>query len=159
MIRLPTAYREMIRPLLPERAFLRRDRGDALFITNAPNLVDAGELAHQIQMRGFSCIQTGSLLRIRPGQALVAQLEIRCDPPDHFCQTLLRFRAQTPTDASLALFARGVQLLESADPGKVREYIRQSRQLAALSLRNPQGGAYACALIAHSLETERSNPT
>lgn len=159
MIDLPTDYRARIRPLLPERAFLRRDRGDALFITNAPMLSDADVLVRQLQTRGFTGIPAGGLLRIRPGQALVAQLELDCAPPDYFCQTLSRFRGRTPSDRSLELFARGVQLLECADPDRVREYIRQTRQLAALCLRKPQGGAYACALIAHSLETERSNRT
>lgn len=156
---LPTAYREMIRPLLPERAFLRRDRGDGLFITNAPMLADADPLVCQLQTRGFDCIRTGGLLRIRPGAVLVAQLEVIREPPDFFCWTLSRFRGRMPDEASLSLFARGIQLLESADPGRVREYIRQTRQLAALSLRSDQGGAYACGLIAHCLETERSNRT
>lgn len=156
MTNLPETLREMIQPLLPERAFLRRDRDGALFITNAPRCADAEALIYHLQMRGFICAHVNGFLHISPGPELIVQFELHHDPPDFFCETLLRFRGQAPSDAALRLFARGVQLLENADPGKKSEYLRQTRQLAALSLRNRQGGAYACALIAHTLKNERS---
>lgn len=154
MTNLPAAYREVILPLLPEHAFLRRDRGGALFITNAPRFADVSALTEQLQMRGFICAHVNGFLHISPGPELIVQFELNHNPPDFFCETLLRFRGQAPSDAALRLFARGVQLLENADPGQLTEYLRQTRQLAALSLRKRQGGAYACVLIAHILETK-----
>lgn len=159
MTHLPAFYRELILPLLPGRAFLRRDRNDALFITNAPQFSDAALLTDQLQMRGFVCTPDSGFLHISPGPELLIQFELRHNPPDFFCETLLRFRGESPSDDALKLFSRGVQLLENSDTGKLTEYLRRTRQLAALSLRNRQGGAYACALIAHTLETERSNMT
>lgn len=158
MTSLPETLRETLRPLLPDRAFLRRDRGGALFITNAPGFVDMDELTDQLQMRGFVCSHDNGFLRISPGPRHLTDFELAHEPPDFFCQSLLRLRGASPSDDALSLFCRGIQLLESADPGSIAVYLRQTRQLAALSLRNRQGGAYACALIAHILETERSTP-
>ena len=157
MNKLPAIYREMILPHLPERAFLRRDRDGALFITNAPQFADASSLTALLQARGFLCARNGSFLTLSPGPALLSAFELRHDPPDHFCKTLLRFRGQSPSDDALRLFARGVQLLEHADPAGTDGYFRRTRQLAALSLRNHQGGAYACALICHTL-SQRKEP-
>lgn len=159
MNNLPASYREMILPLLPERAFLRRDRSGALFITNAPRFADAEALIDRLQVCGFICAHINGFLHISPGPELLTAFEQRHDPPDYFCETLLRFRGQSPSDAAQKLFARGIQLLENADSGQRAEFLRQTRQLAALSLRNRQGGAYACALIAHALENERSIPS
>lgn len=158
VLNLPAFFRKQIRPLLPERAFLRRDREGALLITNAPKFTDAAVLIDHFQMRGFVCTDINDCLRISPGPAHITAFELRCEPPDHFCKSLLRFRGQEPSAEAAALFARGVQLIENADPGRLTEYMKQTRQLAALSLRTRQGGVYACALIAHILETERSIP-
>ena len=155
---LPSQLRETLRPVLPARAFLRRDRGGALFITNAPRFADADGLMHHLQMRGFLCSHDNGFLRISPGPKHLTDFELAHEPPDFFCQSLLRLRGASPSNDALSLFSRGIQLLESADPGSIAVYLRQTRQLAALSLRNRQGGAYACALIAHILETERSTP-
>ena len=159
VLNLPVFFRERIRPLLPERAFLRRDREGALFITNAPKFTDAAALAGHFQMGGFICADVNDCLRIFPGPAHITAFELRHDPPDHFCESLVRFRGQEPSAEAAALFARGVQLVENADPGRLAEYVRQARRLAALSLRTRQGGIYACALISHILETERSIPS
>jgi len=151
MNNLPAALRELILPALPEAAFLRRDRGDALFITNAPRFTDADTLADHLRTRGFVCAPGNGFLRISPGPALLTRFELQHDAPDFFCETLLRFRGCPPSEDALRLFSRGIQLLENADPGKKNEYLRQVRRLAALSLRNRQGGVYACALIACAL--------
>ena len=49
---LAAAMRGEIAAMLPERAFLRRDRGDALFVTNAPAFSDAGALTVHSFFRG-----------------------------------------------------------------------------------------------------------
>jgi len=159
VLNLPAFFRGQIRPLLPERAFLRRDREAALFVTNAPKFTDASALIDHFQVRGFICTAINDRLRISPGPAHITDFELRHDPPDHLCKSLVRFRGQEPSADAVALFARGVQLIENADPGRLTEYMKQTRQLSALSLRIRQGGAYACALISHILETERSNPS
>lgn len=155
-LQLPVFFREQIRPLLPERAFLRRDRDDGLFITNAPQFADAQSLTDHLQARGFICTDIIGRLRISPGPQFLTDFELRHDPPDHFCKSLVRFRGMQPSGEAIALFSRGVQLLENADPGKVSDYLRCVRQLAAVSLRTRQDGVYACALISHILDPERS---
>ena len=155
-LNLPAFFRGQIRPLLPERAFLRRDREDALFVTNAPKFTDASALIDHFQVRGFICTAINDCLRISPGPAHITDFELRHEPPDHFCKSLVRFRGMQPSGEAIALFSRGVQLLENAEPGKVSDYLRCVRQLAAVSLRTRQGSVYACALISHILDPERS---
>lgn len=144
LCRLPAQLRETVRPLLPERAFLRRDRGDALFVTNAPCFADAPALQNSLEAVGFVCAKRGGVLRISPGSALLTSLEVRWPPPDFFCASLARLRGREPCGDALDLFALGVRLLEHAGTA---DYSRRARQLAAVCLRENLGGAYACALI------------
>ena len=51
---LAAAMRGEIAAMLPERAFLRRDRGDALFVTNAPAFSDAGALTERLCRGGMA---------------------------------------------------------------------------------------------------------
>lgn len=147
MTNLPAALRETLRPLLPEHAFLRRARGDATFITNALQWSDVS-----LEEHGFRCVRQNRLLLISPGAKHLADLEhTHPEPPDFLCQTLLRFRGQPPCEEALDLFAVGVRLLENADENEARIYARRVRNLAAVSLREKHGGAYACALLAHCI--------
>ena len=154
---LPGYLRNLLTPLLPERAFLHRDRNDMLFVTNAPQFADGDLLAAQFQMRGFICTRAGSRLHLSPGPEILLQFESMHEPSGFFCNSLLPLRGLTPAPEAIALFARGVQLMENADPGRLSEFTRRTRQLAALCLRTRQGGAYACALIDHNLQSERSS--
>ena len=147
MTSLPSQLREILRPLLPERAFLHRARGDATFITNAPLFADIDLSDHD-----FHCVYQGNLLLISPGAKYLTDFELNHpDPPDFFCQSLLRFRGQTPCEEALDLFSVGVRLLENADENESRLYARRARNLAAVCLRKNLGGAYACALLAHQI--------
>ena len=149
---LPENLRLCIRPLLPERAFLRRARGDGLFITDAPRHSDE-DIAPSLSAMGFLCTLERGCLLIAPGAEHLLGFEMDSpSPPDFFCETLLRFRGEPPCEAALNLFAQGVRLLEKATEDEIRIYQRRARNLAALCLRNHWGGAYACALIAHVLE-------
>ena len=62
--------RSELRPLLPERAFLKRDRGDALLITNAPAVGFVPEA-----LPGCIVENWGMLLRILPDAQWVADFE------------------------------------------------------------------------------------
>lgn len=147
MTDLPASLREILRPLLPDRAFLRRARSDDAFVTNAPQL---GEVS--LEVHGFRCRAEKGLLFISPSAEMLTGFELdHPDPPDFFCRSLLRFRGAPPCAEALSLFAVGVRLLESADENEARLYIRRVRSLAALSLRENLGGAYGCALLAHQI--------
>lgn len=147
MTSLPAALRESLRPLLPERAFLRRARGAAAFVTNALHF---GEIS--LSNHGFRCREEKGLLFISPGAEMLTEFErSHPEPDDFFCRSLLRFRGQPPCEEALDLFAVGVRLLESADENEARLYARRARNLAAVCLRKNLGGAYACALLAQQI--------
>ena len=134
-----------LRPLLPERAFLKRDRGDALLITNAPALGCAPEM-----LPGCIVETCGTLLRILPDADWVAAYEARIpEPPDHLSRTLLRFRGIEADMDNLHLFARIAKLLDAQpSPGETEACDRALRNHAALALRGGCGGGlYACACV------------
>ncbi len=143
---LPEQLREALRPLLPERAFLRRSRGEGTFITNAPRFVEE-DLSPILARAGFLVKRQDSLLILSPGPSILAQFEQDHSPSTHLAQSLARFRGQPPCREALSLFAVGVRLLENATVEDWTLYDRRVRQLAALSLRKNLGGVYACALI------------
>jgi len=144
---LPALIRERLRPLLPERAFLRRARGDAAFITNAPMFAEI-----TLESHGFRCEHQGKLMTISPGAQFITAFEMNHpDPPDFFCRSLLRFCGHPPCDEAVKLFAVGIRLLEHADENEARQYDQRVRNLAAVCLRENLGGAYGCALLAHHI--------
>ena len=144
---LPAQLRRLLRPLLPERAFLHRARGDATFITDAPRHT-SDLLLPRFEAAGFRCTLQGSCLLLSPGPAFLTEFERNHpEPPDFLCASLLRFRGRPPCEESLALFAVGVRLLESGDAREREQYARRARSLAAVCLRKDLGGAYACALL------------
>ena len=101
--------RAALRALLPPRAFLRRDREDALFVTNAPAF-DPGLR----DLPGFLAERRGPLLAVLPDASWVTRVERRCpEPPDGLSASLVRFRGQVPDRENLALFARGAKLLDA----------------------------------------------
>ena len=137
--------RRELRPLLPERAFLKRDRGDALLITNAPALGLAPEV-----LPGCILETCGTLMRILPDAQWVAEYEARIpEPPDHLSRTLLRFRGIEADMDNLHLFARIAKLMDAQpSPGEIEACDRALRNRAALALRGGCGGGlYACACV------------
>lgn len=140
-----------MRAVLPQNAFLRRDRGDALFITDAPRRGMNPDWASL----GFLCETKDGLARITPGPIWLNALESEyAVPPDRLCRTFARFKG-TPSPASIQLFALGMKMLDGGpyDPA----FDRNLRQTAAEALRKHEncGGLYACALIHHRIEKER----
>ncbi len=168
--------RDAARRALPEGAFLRRDRGDGLFVTDAPARDPGGGWREKLIEAGFLVKVTGGLARLIPGAKWLAALEARFPrPPSPFCATLFRFAGLPPEKESLSLFALGVKARE--DPEAAARFDRRLRQRAAECLRlngtdagngvsacpsNPSsgaasapsatpsthgGGLYACALL------------
>ena len=110
--------REAAAAILPDGAFLKRDRGDALFVTDAPRRRPDADWAERFAAAGFVCEITGGLARLTPGQRWLDALEARCpEPPDMFCASLARFAGREADPAALRLFAAGLRLLDGGrDP-------------------------------------------
>ena len=137
--------RSELRPLLPERAFLKRDRGDALLITNAPAVGFVPEA-----LPGCIVENWGMLLRILPDAQWVADFEATVpEPPDHLSRTLLLFLGVEADPDNLRLFARIAKLMDAQpSPGEIEACDRALRNRAALALRGGCGGGlYACACV------------
>ena len=137
--------RSELRPLLPERAFLKRDRGDALLITNAPALGLAPD-----RLPGCIVENRGMLLCILPDAQWIAEYEAAIpEPPDHLSRTLLFFRGVEADPDNLRLFARIAKLMDAQpSPGEIEACDRALRNRAALALGGGCGGAlYACACV------------
>ena len=150
---------------LPQGAFLRRDRGEALFISDAPRLRPGGELAIALRAAGFEAEQRGALIRLFPGPVWPARLEAAFPrPPDGLCAGLFRFAGLPSEPESLRLFALGAKALDAGERGE--RFERRLRQRAAVCLRlnatkpNPEprgGGLYACGLLNHLLKEENQH--
>ncbi|MBQ8506253.1 MAG: hypothetical protein IJ466_02320 [Clostridia bacterium] len=138
--------RDLLRAALPERAFLRRDRGDALFITNLPPLQ---------AIPGFTLEARGGMTCILPEKCWMEELEARHpEAPDSLCGSLARFRGEAPGDDALRLFARGLKLLdmENAPSNEIEAFDRALRQHAAIALRGGGcGGLYALAILNYEI--------
>lgn len=141
--------RTFARQALPQRAFLRRDRGNSLWVSNAPAF-DSNISA----LPGFTVVQKNQLLYLLPDAHWIARWEEE-EPQDFFSESLMRFRGMQADTAGLKLFAEGLKLLEgNASPAEVACFEQKLRQRAALALRRAGcgGGLYACALIASQLK-------
>lgn len=131
--------RRAAQALLPKGAFLRRDRGDALYVTDAPRRgaeIDWGAA-------GFLCREEGGLACLTPGPAWLERLAARYpEPPDFLCASLRRVDGD-PDEATLRLFAR---IMKALDGGPVDPNCEKAlRQRAAVCLREKRGGGlYAC---------------
>ena len=128
------------RSTLPEGAFFRRDRGDALFVTDF-----SGEVP------GFTRIPRGRLTALLPEPEWLTRYEQNRDA-DAFAASLTRFASQTPSEAAVRLFARGAKLLGGCTREEFAAFDRAVRQTAAAALRTRSGGGvYALALLRSEL--------
>lgn len=141
------ALRRAARAALPEGAFLRRDRGEGLFVTDAALRRPGLDWRAALEAAGFEArrLENG-LIALRPGAAWPEALAAaHPDPPDFLCRTLKRFDGP-PEPESLALFAAGVKVLDGGPDAAAWE--RRLRQRAAVCLRRGGGGGlYACGLV------------
>ena len=129
---------------LPNGAFLKRDRGRALLITNA-RAIDPDFTA----VSGFSMEMRGALTAITPEDTWLLAFECDHTPIGHLSRSLIRFAGQPPARAAIDLFVRGLKLSESRpSTGEIADFDRAVRQAAALALRTGIGGGiYALALL------------
>ena len=131
--------RARLRGCLPPRAFLKRDRGDALFVSNVP-AIDPGFSGAP----GFTCTRRGQLMAFLPDASWLTRFEARRQPPDGFCASLTRFCGAPVARETILLFTRGAKLLELKDAPDAE---------IAVALRGGMdgGGLYALSLIDHML--------
>lgn len=143
--------RRILRAVLPERAFLRRDRGDALFVSNAPALG-----FRESAVEGFELRIEGELMHILPNEGWMRRTEA-APPPSPLAESLARFRGEEIERGALLLFAQGLKLLDMGDSAPKNELLafdRALRQRAALALRGGCGGGglYALAILNHQIQ-------
>lgn len=124
---------------LPEGAYLRRDRGDALLITDFRGEVE-----------GFARIPRGNLTALLPTPERIFRYEQK-PPAGAFSASLIRFRGQAADEKNALLFARGVKLF-GGTAAELAAFDRAVRQTAAEALRTGcGGGVYALALLRDEL--------
>lgn len=131
-----TDLRGAVAAAMPEGAFLRRDRGDALYITNAPAKGWNGP------PEGFRAEINGATARLFPTAALMEACDLE---PDRLAYELRPFRGAS--DEALKLFAACVKCAENPEEAVYMKCDRMLRQSAAKALREGGGeGLYYCAL-------------
>lgn len=141
-------FRGEIRPLLPAGAFLRRDRGDGLYVTNAPAFGAGRAVALALESLGYCVSLDESRLGMVPAPWRLLALEANHSlPPDAFAASLKRFAGLPVSKEAPALFAQGIKALEAGGSGAAA-WEKRLRQAAALAMRQGGGGGlYACALV------------
>lgn len=146
--------RERIFALLPPKAFLRRDRLDALYVSNAPRLVPEKDWIATLKQSGFIAWEENRLLKLLPSSEWLLYLENQYeDPPDFLCKSLIRFKKLPPEYESLKLSVLGIRSIEG-DPC-ARDYEKRLRQRIAVCLRNGGGGGlYACGILNYIIKEE-----
>ena len=150
------------REALPPEAFLKRDRGEGLFVTDAPRLFPEADWEGRLAAGGFVCVRRGGLIRLIPGPRWLMALEQRHPvPPDFFCESLMPFRGQAVEAESLSLFASGVRCMMSGEGRAAfrRQVGRRAAQCLRMRRTSPDagqngGGLYACGLLNHCMEED-----
>lgn len=128
--------RAMAEEALPEGAFLRRDRGEALYVTNAPAKGWNGSVA------GFEVRISGQLAFLTPDADTMQSCGYG---PDRLASEISRLRGASPE--ALRLFAACMKCVEAPETGLFEKCDRAVRQAAAAALRCGGGeGLYYCAL-------------
>ena len=132
-------FRDMISPHIADGAFLRRDRGDALYITNSP------ARGKNVEIIGFSVESDGKIARIRISpdclENFARQMELS---EDMLSKELSRFMGGS--EDSAALFAEIMKAMENPPGADIYALEKRLRQTAAAALRKGGGeGLYWCA--------------
>ena len=131
-----TDLRAAVAAQLPEGAFLRRDRGDALYVTNAPAKGWDGRL------EGFRAHTEGAIAHIYPDAATVEKCGFA---PDRLADELSRFKGVS--DDVIPIFCACIKCAEAPEEAVFERCDRMVRQSAAKALRAGGGeGLYYCAL-------------
>ena len=131
-----TDLRAAVASQLPEGAFLRCDRGDALYVTNAPAKGWDGRL------EGFWAHTEGAIAHIYPDKTTVEKCSFA---PDRLAEELSRFRGVS--DYVIPIFCACIKCVELPEEAVFERCDRMVRQAAARALRAGGGeGLYYCAL-------------
>jgi len=146
-------------------AFLRRDRGAELYVTDAPKTGQGDACERALERAGFCVNRAGALICVMPGDSLIGGFIEWAAPAcagDPLFEDFARFSARESCADERALFAEGLKLLETHGAGgenntlgKTALYERRVRQMAARCLRAGQFGGRlrACAAIIKMLLT------
>ena len=150
--------RTAIRAKLPPKAFLLIDRGENLFVSNAP--VFSPEMP---VIPGFHVLRSGRNIAFLPDESWLMRLERRtAEPPDELCRTFFRFRDKSIEDDALKLYAQALKLAEGYTKAKSREieaFETALRKKAAVAMRNGGGGGlYGLAVANAQLKTMICTP-
>lgn len=140
--------RTMVKASLPSGASLKLDRGDGLFITNAPLIS-----SEPVYISGFNMTHRGKMLVLLPEISLCKHIESGFPAPvGELSAALLRFHGKEPDSDVMPLIVRGLKLSFRKDMDLCRIYDRDVRQYAACAMRKGNtGGIYAAALLADTL--------
>lgn len=139
------SLRNEIKLCLPPRAFLKTDRGDALFISNAPRFMPDAIPS----IDGFDICISNDLARIEPSPARIRTMENEIRTiGDDLALSLKRFRGQAVDRATIRLFNT---ILKSSDQ-RFDALERTLRQRSALALRHAAqgGGLLLCACLIYN---------
>ena len=143
-----TPLREAALSLIPENQgiFLRCDRGEALYVTNAPART---ETPIDWETAGFAVRTEGKLVFLTPDAAWIGRLEewLAAKTDARLACAIRPADFHETADMDMALLIEGVKLIELR--GDVRGYEKKVRQRAAVCLREKSGGGTlgVCALI------------
>ncbi len=136
--------RQRILAQLPPGAFLRRDRGEALYVTNAPLKGWEG------QLEGFTVEISGGIAKLSPD---IAAMEAFTAAPDALATELKRFGGAARQQ--LPMFIQCLKCLEAPDEKDLAKCDKALRQRAAVALRSGGGeGLYQCALVLAEVRRE-----
>ena len=131
-----TDLRALALSQLPPGAFLRRDRGDALYVTNAPARGWTGPAA------GFSVELCGGIAKLTPDAASMQSCDFL---PDRLATELARFTGAS--GEAIRIFTACMKCVEAPDRQSFEKCDRLLRQAAARALRSGGGdGLFYCAL-------------
>lgn len=128
-------------------AFLRCDRGNALYVTNAPVMIDE---KIDWDTAGFFAREEGKLCFLVPGEGWIepfeawARAQVQCA---RLSGAICNAGFEQTDKEDMRLFIDGIKRLEMK--GDAAGYERLVRQRAAVCLRERSGGGtlVACALI------------
>ena len=150
--------RTAIRMKLPPKAFLLIDRGDALFVSNAP--IFTPEIP---SVAGFIVYRSGRNIAFLPDESWLIRLERRtAEAPDELSRTLMRFRGEKIENDALKMYAQALKLAEGDTASKAKDieaFENSIRKSAALALRSGGGGGlYGLAVANAYLKTMINTP-
>ena len=162
--RWPEILRAEVQALLDESApgaFLRRARGDALFVSDAIRKApDTAAIESELNRYFYTSRIEKNLLHISPAPVKVRAFEVFSFPEiTPFLRGFTPFRGQAADEATALLFSEGIKLCAvRSGAAAISAYEKRVRQRAALALRTGGGGGlFACAQMIDFL-TRRLEP-